>query len=52
MDLDKWSEIIIFESILTTFKFSVIFRDSWGCSVNWLEPKIDPPQANLACPNL
>ncbi len=37
--------------ILTTFKLSILFRCSWNCSVNWLEPKIEPPEANLACPN-
>jgi len=42
-DLDKRSEMIIFDSILTTFKASIIFRGSWaGSIVNWLEPKIDP----------
>jgi len=43
--------MIIFESIFTTFKSSVIFRGSWGISVNWLKPKTETPQANLACPN-
>jgi len=42
-DLDLGSEMIIFESILTTFKASVVFRGSWGSSVNWLEPKTKPP---------
>ncbi len=31
--------MIIFESILTTFKLSVIFRGSLGSSVDWLETK-------------
>jgi len=39
-----------FESILTTFKSSIIFRGSWGSSANLIEPKIEPP-LNLACPN-
>jgi hypothetical protein len=43
--------MIIFDSILTTFKLSIIFRGNWGSSDNWLEPKIEPPQANLACSN-
>jgi len=43
--------MIIFETFLTTFKLSIVFRDSWGSSVNWLEPKIELPSANLACPN-
>jgi hypothetical protein len=47
-DLDQWSEMIIFESILITFKSSIIFR---GSTVNWLEPKIELPEENLACPN-
>jgi len=42
-DLDQRSEMIIFEPILTTFKSSVVFRDSWGNSVNWLEPQNEPP---------
>jgi len=41
-----------FKSIFTTFKSSIIFRGSWGSGVNWLEPKTEPPSANLACPNL
>jgi len=41
--------MIIFESILTTFISSIIFRGTWGSSVNRLEPKIEPPQADLAC---
>jgi len=44
--------MIIFESILTTFEASVIFRGSWGSIKNWLEPKTKPPFAILACPNL
>ncbi len=33
--------MIIFKSILPTFKLSVVFRGSWDSSVNyWLEPKI------------
>jgi len=43
--------MIIFESILTFFKSSFILRGSWGNCENWLEPKIEPPSANLACPN-
>jgi len=34
VDLDEGGEMIIFESILTTFKSSVVFRGSWGSSVN------------------
>jgi hypothetical protein len=41
-DLDQGSEMIIFESILTTFKESVIYRRNWGGGKNWLEPKIEP----------
>jgi hypothetical protein len=43
--------MIIFESILTTFKSSSIFGSSWGSSVNWLTPKTKPPSGNLVCPN-
>jgi len=49
-DLDQWIEVIIFESILTTFQLSIIFRGSWGISVYRLEPKIETPEVNLACP--
>ncbi len=38
-DLDKQMEMIIFESIVTTFKPSIIFSGRCGCSVNWLEAK-------------
>jgi len=41
-----------FESILTTFKPSIVFRGSWGRIKNWREPKMEPPSGNLACPNL
>jgi len=52
MDLDWASEMIIFKSILTTYKSSIIFSGSFGSSVNWLELKIKPLLANLACTNL
>ncbi len=29
----------------------IIFGASWGTSVNWLEPKIEPAKAVLACPD-
>jgi len=51
-DLDKQSELVIFESILTTFKLSIIYGGSWGSIENWLQPKTKPPLGNLACPNL
>jgi len=41
-----------FESILTSFKLSIIFGGSWSSTENWLEPKTKPPSGNLACPNL
>jgi len=50
-DLDQRSEMIIFGSILTTFKPSIIFRGSWGSAENWLEPKTKPARRNLAWPN-
>ncbi len=31
---------------------SRIFGSSWGSYVNWLEPIIEPPSGNIACPNL
>jgi hypothetical protein len=43
--------MIIFESILAIFAWSIVFRGSWGSWVSWLKPKIDPPLATLACPN-
>jgi hypothetical protein len=39
---DQGSEMIIFESILTTFLGSVIFRDHCGICKIWLELKIEP----------
>ncbi len=45
------SKMIIFESILTTFEASFIFRGSWGSIKNWLELKIEPPLADLALLN-
>jgi len=33
--------MIIFESILTTFKSNIVFRGSLDSSDNWLEPKIE-----------
>jgi hypothetical protein len=41
--------MIIFGSILTTIKSSIIFRGSWDSIENWLESKIKPPSGNLAC---
>ncbi len=35
--------MIIFESVLTTCKSSVVFRGSWYSSVNWVESEIKPP---------
>jgi hypothetical protein len=42
--------MFIFESILATFEASLIFRDIWDSSKNWLEFKIEPPWENIACP--
>jgi hypothetical protein len=50
-DLDPGSEMTIFESVLTTFTASVVFRDSWVSRKNWLELKIEPQSVNLACLN-
>jgi hypothetical protein len=43
--------MIIFESTLTTFKASFIFRGSWGSIKNWLKLKIKPQMADLALLN-
>jgi hypothetical protein len=40
-----------FESILTTFEASFIFRGSWGIIKNWLKLQIEPPLADLALLN-
>jgi hypothetical protein len=50
-DLDQGIKMIIFQSMLTTFTASVVFRGSWGSIEMWLELKIEPPLANLACLN-
>jgi len=44
--------MLIFGLILNTFESSSIFGGSWGSFENWLEPKIEPPSGDLACPNL
>jgi hypothetical protein len=43
IDLDQGSEMIIFETIFTTFIASVVFRGRWGRGKNWLELKIELP---------
>jgi hypothetical protein len=45
-DLDLQSELLIFESILTTFKLRIIHRGSWGSIENWLDPKTEQPSGN------
>ena len=35
--------MIIFELILTTFKMSLVLRESCGSTVNRQEPKIESP---------
>jgi hypothetical protein len=52
MDLDKQIEVLNFESILTSFKLSVISGGSWDSTEDWLEPATKPPSGNFACPNL
>ncbi len=47
-DLVKRSEMIILESIFTTFKSSCVFGGSWGSIEYWLELKTKPPSGNLA----
>ncbi len=41
--------MIIFETTLTTIEASFIFWGTWGSIKNWLELKIEPPLADLAC---
>jgi hypothetical protein len=41
--------IYFFESLLTTFIMSFIFRGCWGNNKNWLKLEIEPPKANSAC---
>ncbi len=43
--------VIIFESILTNFIVSVVSRGHRVSKENWLELKIEPPSAYLACLN-
>jgi hypothetical protein len=50
-DLDKQSKMIIFGSILSTFKWNSIFGGSWGSIENRCKTKTEPPSGNLACPN-
>jgi len=45
-------EQLIFESILTLFKLSIVFGGSLGRTENWLKIKIKPQSGNLACTNL
>ncbi len=33
-DLDEQSELLIFKSILTSFKLSIVFGGSWGSAEN------------------
>jgi len=46
------NQVAYFQVDLTSFKPSIILGGSWGSTENWLEPKIEPPLGNLACPNL
>ncbi len=39
--------MIIFESILSTFKASIVSRGSCGGSIDWMEPKIKPPYKQI-----
>ena len=48
LNLNKMSEMITFESLLTTYEVSSIFRDRLGSSKNWLEPKIKLHQIKLS----
>jgi hypothetical protein len=43
--------MIIFESILTTFKSSIILEAAGEVVLIGLSLKPNPSQANLACPN-
>ncbi len=46
--LDYMSEMIIYESISTTFEESFNFQDSCGSSKNWLELKIKEPLSKFS----
>jgi hypothetical protein len=43
--------MIIFESTVTTFEASFIFRSSWGSIKNWLKLKTEPSLADIALLN-
>ncbi len=43
--------MVILKLIFTNYKSSVAFRGSSDRSYDWLEPKIEPLLANLACTN-
>ncbi len=47
---NQGSEMIIFESTLTTFIASIIFRGCWGRIKNCLELKINPSLAKFSLP--
>jgi hypothetical protein len=49
-DLYQGSKMFIFVSIFATFITSVVFRDTWDSSKNWLELNIEPLQENLGLP--
>ncbi len=42
-NLELGNEIIIFESSLTSYRASDVFRGHWGSIKNWLDLKIEPP---------
>jgi hypothetical protein len=42
--------VAFFESILTTFKLSIILKGSWGSGVNWLKPKIETSLIKFSLP--
>ena len=50
MDLDSRSKMIIFGSILTTFKSIIIFKGRWGGIENWHEPKTKPNIGKFSLP--
>jgi len=44
--------MIIFGSILITFKLSIGFTDSWGSIENWLEPKTEQTISKFSLPKI
>jgi hypothetical protein len=46
-NLEHGSEMIISESILTTFIVNIIFKDHYGSGKNWHKLKIEPQKSKF-----